>query len=414
MFAALAGAADHETQVGAALGGKLQGVFAVGVPGDDGRQGHLAASGAQGDRGGRPAAAEPALQRIAQRGGRQPRAGLQRPGQPHRPVERNGADHQESHGKAHAPLRPRRHDTSAGRNLMAQPTNPLPGAADPPPGVTGRSRAADRFAETYPEGMRMLELQGLRKQFGETAAVAGVSLRIERGEVVGIIGRSGAGKSTLLRMINRLTDPTEGSILWDGQDVTRFGGRELRRWRRRCAMIFQQFNLCPRLDVITNVLVGVVAERPLGPSLLKMFPASDRARAVLELDALDMAAAALQRASTLSGGQQQRVAIARAMMQEPDMLLADEPVASLDPVNAEVVMEALQRAAQERNIPVIVNLHSLDIARRYCTRVVAMAKGVVVFDGPPSELTGDLVDRIYGGRAPRPAPLEPFKVVAAA
>ncbi|MFC3079716.1 phosphonate ABC transporter ATP-binding protein [Phenylobacterium terrae] len=261
----------------------------------------------------------------------------------------------------------------------------------------------------------MLELQGLRKQFGETAAVAGVSLRIDRGEVVGIIGRSGAGKSTLLRLINRLTDPTEGSVKWDGQDVTRFKGRELRRWRRRCAMIFQQFNLCPRLDVITNVLVGVVAERPLGPSLLKMFPAADRARAILELDALDMAPAALQRASTLSGGQQQRVAIARAMMQEPDMLLADEPVASLDPVNAEVVMEALQRAAQERGIPVIVNLHSLDIARRYCTRVVAMAKGQVVFDGAPDQLTAEVVDRIYGVRAPRPpASAEPLKVVAAA
>jgi phosphonate transport system ATP-binding protein len=257
----------------------------------------------------------------------------------------------------------------------------------------------------------MLQLHGVTKRFGETLAVDKVSFACERGELVGIIGRSGAGKSTLLRLINRLTDPSEGRITWDGEDVSRLKGKPLRRWRRRCAMIFQQFNLCPRLDVITNVLVGVVAERPLATSLIKFFPAEDRARAILELDALDMAGAALQRASTLSGGQQQRVAIARAMLQEPDLVLADEPVASLDPVNAEVVMEALQRICRTRNLPVIVNLHSLDIARRYCTRVVAMAKGAIVFDGPPSALTPAVLERVYGGRASRPS--EPQLVEAA-
>jgi phosphonate transport system ATP-binding protein len=250
----------------------------------------------------------------------------------------------------------------------------------------------------------MLELHGVTKRFGETLAVDKISFRCERGELVGIIGRSGAGKSTLLRLINRLTDPSEGRITWDGVDVSQLKGKPLRRWRRRCAMIFQQFNLCPRLDVITNVLVGVVAERPVASSIIKFFPAEDRARAILELDALDMAGAALQRAGTLSGGQQQRVAIARAMLQEPDLVLADEPVASLDPVNAEVVMEALQTICRERNLPVIVNLHSLDIARRYCTRVVAMAKGAIVFDGPPSGLTPAVLERVYaGGRAARPA-----------
>ncbi|MFN3514475.1 MAG: phosphonate ABC transporter ATP-binding protein [Phenylobacterium sp.] len=252
----------------------------------------------------------------------------------------------------------------------------------------------------------MLELHGVTKRFGETLAVDQVSFTCRRGELVGIIGRSGAGKSTLLRLINRLTDPSEGRITWDGEEVGRLKGKALRRWRRRCAMIFQQFNLCPRLDVLTNVLVGVVAERPIAPSLVKFFPAEDRARAILELDTLDMAQTALQRAATLSGGQQQRVAIARAMMQEPDLVLADEPVASLDPVNAEVVMEALQRICRERDVPVIVNLHSLDIARRYCTRVVAMAKGAVVFDGPPSGLTPAVLERVYGGRrAADPAPL---------
>lgn len=257
----------------------------------------------------------------------------------------------------------------------------------------------------------MLELHGVTKRFGDTVAVDKVSLSFQRGELVGVIGRSGAGKSTLLRLINRLSDPSEGRITWDGQDVSKLKGKALRQWRRRCAMIFQQFNLCPRLDVITNVLVGVVAERPLASSLIKFFPADDRARAILELDALDMAHAALQKASTLSGGQQQRVAIARAMLQEPDVVLADEPVASLDPVNAEVVMEALQRICRERDVPVIVNLHSLEIARRYCTRVVAMAKGVVVFDGPPSALTPTVVERVYAGRTKTP---DSFSVVAAA
>ena len=248
----------------------------------------------------------------------------------------------------------------------------------------------------------MLELHGVSKRFGETLAVDKVSFACGRGELVGIIGRSGAGKSTLLRLINRLTDPSEGRITWDGEDVSRLKGKPLRRWRRRCAMIFQQFNLCPRLDVITNVLVGVVAERPMATSLIKFFPAQDRARAILELDALDMAGAALQRAGTLSGGQQQRVAIARAMLQEPDLVLADEPVASLDPVNAEVVMDVLQKICRERNLPVIVNLHSLEIARRYCTRVVAMAKGAIVFDGPTSALTPAVLERVYaGGRAAR-------------
>ena len=244
----------------------------------------------------------------------------------------------------------------------------------------------------------MLELKKVRKCFGDKVAVDDVSLKFTPGEFVGILGRSGAGKSTLLRMINRLTDPTSGSIVYGDTDVTRLRGEELRCWRRRSAMIFQQFNLCPRLDVITNVLIGVVAERPLASSMVKFFPAADRARAIMELDTLDMAAAALQRADTLSGGQQQRVAIARAMMQSPDLLLADEPVASLDPVNAEVVMDALVRICRERQIPVIVNLHSLDIARQYCDRIVAMSHGRIVFDDAPHKLNGEALAHIYGGR----------------
>jgi phosphonate transport system ATP-binding protein len=257
----------------------------------------------------------------------------------------------------------------------------------------------------------MLELHDVSKRFGDTVAVDRVTLSFKPGEMVGVIGRSGAGKSTLLRLVNRLTEPDEGRVLWNGEDVTRLRNGELRRWRRRCAMIFQHFNLCPRLDVITNVLVGVAAERPTGATLFKMFSAADRAQAILELDALDMAGAALQRAGTLSGGQQQRVAIARAMMQNPEVLLADEPVAALDPINAEVVMDTLARICRERRVPVLVNLHSLEIARTYCTRVVAMARGAVVFDGPPQALTPQVVDRVYGKSA---RPLEPVVVGEAA
>lgn len=243
----------------------------------------------------------------------------------------------------------------------------------------------------------MLELRNVSKCFGDKVVVDDVSLRFKPGEFVGILGRSGAGKSTLLRTINRLTDPTSGSIISGGVDITRLRGEPLRCWRRRCAMIFQQFNLCPRLDVITNVLIGVIAERSLASSMMKSFSAKDRARAIDQLDALDMAPAALQRAETLSGGQQQRVAIARAMMQDPDVLLADEPVASLDPVNAEAVMDALHQVGRLRNIPVIVNLHSVDIARRYCDRVVALSHGRVVFDDSPGRLTNEALAQIYGG-----------------
>ena len=243
----------------------------------------------------------------------------------------------------------------------------------------------------------MLQLQNVRKTFGDKVAVDDVSLRFRPGEFVGILGRSGAGKSTLLRTINRMTDPTSGSIVFGDHEITQLRGEALRRWRRRCAMIFQQFNLCPRLDVVTNVLIGVIAERPLASSMFKYFSPRDRARAILELEALDMASVALQRAETLSGGQQQRVAIARAMMQEPDVLLADEPVASLDPVNSEVVMDTLHQVCRSRNIPVIVNLHSLEIARRYCDRVVAMSRGRVVFDDLPQRLTNYALVQIYGG-----------------
>ncbi|HEY7363224.1 MAG TPA: phosphonate ABC transporter ATP-binding protein [Methylomirabilota bacterium] len=242
----------------------------------------------------------------------------------------------------------------------------------------------------------MLVLDGLSKHFGAVRAVDNVSVKVLRGQVVGVIGRSGAGKSTLLRLINRLLEATSGRIVWDGTDIMALRGPALRRWRARCAMIFQQFNLVPRLDVLTNVLIGRLGYRAMLPSLVGRFSAEERARAVWALHRLDLVPQALQRADTLSGGQQQRVAIARALVQEPKILLADEPVASLDPANAALVMDALRTINQQDGITVVCNLHSLDLARRYCDRILGVAAGAVVFDGDPGELDLERARAIYG------------------
>jgi phosphonate transport system ATP-binding protein len=242
----------------------------------------------------------------------------------------------------------------------------------------------------------MLQIGALSKRYAQVTAVDDVTLAIPKGKMIGIIGRSGAGKSTLLRTINRLTEPSNGSIVFDGVDVTKLRGQALLDWRARCAMIFQQFNLVGRLDVITNVLIGRLRQHHVLPTLFKLFSAADRAIAIRALDRLDLADQALQRADTLSGGQQQRVAIARALVQEPRIILADEPIASLDPRSAAKVMDALHAINREDGITVICNLHTLDTARGYCDRIVGMAKGRVVFDGTPRELTPAAVRHIYG------------------
>jgi phosphonate transport system ATP-binding protein len=242
----------------------------------------------------------------------------------------------------------------------------------------------------------MLAIENVSRLFGTKAAVADVSFQIERGSFVGVIGRSGAGKSTLLRLINRLIDPTEGRIVFDGRDVTALRGRELREWRAQAAMIFQQFNLVGRLDVLTNVLMGRLAATPQWRSLLNYWPDDDKAIAISALEQFDIAALAAQRADRLSGGQQQRVAIARALVQEPQIVLADEPIASLDPRNTQIVMDALLRINKHFGITVICNLHSLEIARGYCDRLIGMAAGRVVFDGAPEQLTDAAAREIYG------------------
>ena len=242
----------------------------------------------------------------------------------------------------------------------------------------------------------MLELQGVTRRFGAVTAVDRVTLTVPRGQMVGIIGRSGAGKSTLLRMINRLADPSEGAIRFEGRDVTALSGAALRAWRIDCAMVFQQLNLCGRLDVLTNVLVGRLHHVPAWRALLRLWPETDKAIALSALEQFDMGRIAAQRAESLSGGQQQRVAIARALVQEPQIILADEPVASLDPRNALLVMEALAEINRRYGITVLVNLHSLDLARTYCERLVGLAEGRVVFDGPPEALTDEAAQTLYG------------------
>ena len=242
----------------------------------------------------------------------------------------------------------------------------------------------------------MLEIRNLSRRFGSKLAVDDVSLRIEKGSFIGVIGRSGAGKSTLLRMINRLQEASSGEILWDGRNVTALKGAELRRWRTSCAMVFQQFNIVGRLDVLTNVLMGRLHYTSMARSVLKLWTADDRALAISALEQFDIANLATQRAETLSGGQQQRVAIARALVQEPELVLADEPIASLDPRNTKVVMDALQRLNKQFGITVVCNLHDLDVARDYCDRLIGMAQGKIVFDGAPEALTETTARTLYG------------------
>lgn len=245
----------------------------------------------------------------------------------------------------------------------------------------------------------MLTINELTKQFGEKTAVNAVSFTVDEPKMIGVIGRSGAGKSTLLRMLNRLSSASSGSIDYKGTEITGLKGADRRAWQSKCAMIFQQFNLVPRLDVVSNVLHGTLNKRSTLATLFSLYPQNDIHRAIEILDRLGIAEQAPKRAEALSGGQQQRVAIARALMQDPDIILADEPIASLDPMNAQIVMEALRRIHKEDGRMVVCNLHTLDTARRYCDRVIGMRDGRIVFDGTPEQLTTGVARDIYGAGA---------------
>ena len=245
----------------------------------------------------------------------------------------------------------------------------------------------------------MLVIEQLTKKFGDKTAVDRASFDADKPAMIGIIGRSGAGKSTLLRMMNRLADASDGAILFKGENITSLTGSKRRAWQSRCAMIFQQFNLVPRMDVVSNVLHGTLNRRSTLATLFNLYPKTDIHKAIEILDRLGIAEQATKRAEALSGGQQQRVAIARALMQDPEIILADEPIASLDPMNAQIVMESLRRIHDEDGRTVICNLHTLDTARRYCDRVIGMRDGKIVFDGLPDQLTTGVARDIYGAGA---------------
>jgi phosphonate transport system ATP-binding protein len=248
----------------------------------------------------------------------------------------------------------------------------------------------------------MIEVAGLRVVFPpNVVAVDGVDLNVRPGEFVVILGRSGSGKTTLLRSLNRLVEPTAGQIRVDDRTVTGAGPAELRAIRRHIGMIFQQFNLVRRASVIDNVLAGRLGFVPPLPSLMGRFPERDHALALDCLGQVGLAHLAGRRADTLSGGEQQRVAIARALAQEPAVILADEPTASLDPALTTEIMDILRRINVERGLTLVVSQHQLDTALAYATRVVGLRRGRVGFDGPPSAVTPAAVEAIYDGGSPR-------------
>ena len=243
----------------------------------------------------------------------------------------------------------------------------------------------------------MLRIEHLTKVYPNgTRALDDISLTVPDGQFLVIVGLSGSGKSTLLRCVNRLIEPTAGKIWLDDVEVTAADQAQMRRIRLEIGMIFQQFNLVRRQSVLTNVLAGRLGYVPILPSLLGQFPAADLERARHNLARVGILEKAQQRADTLSGGQQQRVAIARALMQEPKLMLADEPVASLDPATSHSVMRYLEEINREDGITVIANLHFLSLARRYATRVIALKAGRIVFDGLPDEIDDARFRAIYG------------------
>ncbi|HZP77407.1 MAG TPA: phosphonate ABC transporter ATP-binding protein [Pseudolabrys sp.] len=233
---------------------------------------------------------------------------------------------------------------------------------------------------------------------GSLVALSDVSFDVRRGEFIVILGPSGAGKSTLLRCINRLAEPSQGKILLNGKEITD-SRRELRVARQQIGMVFQQFNLVPRLSVLMNVLSGRLSYRATWRSFFYSFTREDRAIALECLEMVALGHKAFQRADTLSGGEQQRVAIARALAQKPNVILADEPVASLDPKIARQVLGYLKDVSQRLGISVICNLHQIDFAQEYAERIVGLCQGKKIFDGPPSALTSDVLNKIYQLRA---------------
>lgn len=236
-------------------------------------------------------------------------------------------------------------------------------------------------SKTYPNGVQ---------------ALVDVNLEIEQGEFVAVIGLSGAGKSTLIRTVNKMIDITSGELYVNDIDVSKLEGKQLRKFRRKIGMVFQSFNLVNRTTVIKNVLASRVADMSLLKSILGLYSKQDKIKALEALDKVGILEKAYIRADQLSGGQQQRVALARTLAQDPEIILADEPVASLDPVMAAVVMEDFQRINEELNISIIINIHHVDLALKYAQRIVGIQAGKIVYDGKVSDINNDILKKIYG------------------
>ncbi|MDR2258277.1 MAG: phosphonate ABC transporter ATP-binding protein [Treponema sp.] len=244
----------------------------------------------------------------------------------------------------------------------------------------------------------VVEVRELKKIYrgSEKPAVRDLNLTVRQGEMIGVIGPSGAGKSTLLRCINRLVDPTAGRIFVEGEEITGASPAKVRKLRRRLGMVFQHHNLVARLTVMQNVMHGRLGYMNTLDGVLGRYTEKDKRRALAILEQTGLEEFLYHRAGELSGGQRQRVGIVRALMQEPSVLLCDEPIASLDPASAQVVMELIRDVCRRRAIACIVNLHQVDAALKYADRIIGMFEGEIVYDGPTAELTGPVIEQIYG------------------
>ena len=226
--------------------------------------------------------------------------------------------------------------------------------------------------------------------------IKNISIEINQGEFVAIIGLSGAGKSTLLRTINRMHDISEGSLTVNGQEVNDLSGKDLRKFRRKVGMVFQSFNLVTRTTVINNVLTSRVPDMPLWKSIIGLYSKEDKVIALEALDKVGILDKAYVRADQLSGGQQQRVALARTLAQKPEIILADEPVAALDPITAKQVMDDFKKINKELNMSVLINIHHVDLALKYADRVIGIKAGEIVYDGPATKVDSEVLKQIYG------------------
>lgn len=256
---------------------------------------------------------------------------------------------------------------------------------------------AGQRGESMKQKEILLQMEDVSKVYKNGVhGISHISFTVQPGEFVAVIGPSGAGKSTLLRSVNRLQDITSGRILIHGEDISREKGETLRHMRSKIGMIFQNYNLVYRLSVIQNVLHGRLGYMPSWKGMLGLYSQEDKERAVDILNEIHMGDFIRARAADLSGGQKQRVGIARAFMQEPELLLCDEPIASLDPASARLIMDMIHSMAMRRHVACLVNLHQIEAAKRYATRIIGLQKGKLVFDGKPEELTESMISYIYG------------------